>query len=151
MSGLYFAYGSNLKPARMRGRIPGARDLGPARLPGHALRLDKRSSDGSGKANLAEDASGCVWGALYAIEAADWPVLDRFESGYARVAVEVVTPGGERLPAQTYVAERLTSDPVPFDWYKRLIVEGAREHGLPESWIAWLERLPERPDPRGQG
>ena len=28
--------------------------------------------------------------------------------------------------------------------YKRLIVQGAREHGLPAHWVALLEALPER-------
>ncbi len=46
------------------------------------------------------------------------------------------------------MATTLTDEPVAFDWYKRLIVEGAREHGLPGDWVATLERLPEKPDPR---
>lgn len=151
MTTLYFAYGSNLKISRMRRRIPSARVVGPARLPGRSLALDKRGADGSGKANLVEDPAGCVWGALYAIERAHWEQLDRFEPGYERVAVEVLAPGDAALAAQTYVAVRRTRDPLPFDWYKRLLVEGAREHRLPDGWVARLERLPEQPDPHRSG
>ena len=38
----------------------------------------------------------------------------------------------------------LTADAVPFAWYKRLIVDGARAHELPEDWVRVLEALPER-------
>ena len=146
MSALYFAYGSNLSPARMQERIAGAEPLGAARLVGFCLRLDKRGADGSGKANLADDASQCVWGALYRIDASEWPRLDAFEPGYERIAIEVEWRGAAQA-AQTYRSNRLTPYAVPFSWYKRLLVEGARAHALPKAWIEHLESLPERNDP----
>lgn len=145
MSALYFAYGSNLSPLRMRGRVPGAEAQGPARLAGYRLCLDKRGADGSAKANLRADASESVWGVLYRFEPGAWPRLDRSEPGYERIAVEVLWRGTP-CAVETYLSHRLTSDPVPFAWYKRLLVEGARAHGLPREWIAYLEALPERPD-----
>ena len=39
---------------------------------------------------------------------------------------------------------------VAFDWYKQLIVEGAREHRLPEYYVTELEALAARPDPSAQ-
>jgi gamma-glutamylcyclotransferase (GGCT)/AIG2-like uncharacterized protein YtfP len=144
---LYFAYGSNLKLEQMRARVPSARVFGRARLRNRRLSFDKRGVDGSGKANLSDDGRACVWGVLYAFDPADWEALDRYEPGYARVAVEVVTEKDEAVSAETYVARRLTRDSVAFDWYKRLVVEGAREHGLPADYVAALEELPERPDP----
>jgi hypothetical protein len=146
VSALYFAYGSNLSPARMVGRIAEARSLGAARLAGFRLCLDKRGGDGSGKANLREDPSESVWGALYSFDASEWLRLDGFEPGYERIAVEVEWQGTTR-PAHTYRSRLLTPDPVPFAWYKRLIVDGARAQRLPEEWIRRLEALPERPDP----
>ena len=53
----YFAYGSNLVMARLRARVPVFGLIGPARLPAMRLTFDKRGSDGSGKANLVEDAA----------------------------------------------------------------------------------------------
>jgi hypothetical protein len=144
MQSLYFAYGSNLCSARLRARVAPQAVLGAARLPGHRLALDKRGRDGSGKANLHADPAGCVWGALYALRDADWPALDACEPGYARVEVEVERAGGERLRAFTYVSQELCADPVPTATYKRLLVRGAREHGLPAEWIARLESLPAR-------
>lgn len=43
-----------------------------------------------------------------------------------------------------YVAEASHTDPklLAYTWYKRYVVEGAREHGLPEGYIAQLEAVP---------
>lgn len=146
MTALYFAYGSNLSPERMRKRVASATAQGPARLAGRRLCFDKRGRDGSGKANLRDDPSAHVWGALYSFELEAWLRLDGFEPGYERVEVQVEWRGQSRA-AQTYVSRQWTSDPVPTAAYKRLVVEGARSHGLPAEWIRWLESLPERPDP----
>ena len=148
MTHLYFAYGSNLKLARLQARVPSARFVARARLPDGRLSLNKRGRDGSGKANLAPEGGAGVWGVLYDVEPEHWTCLDGHEQGYARADVRVVTEEGAEISALTYVATTLTDEPVAFDWYKRLIVEGAREHGLPSDWVAALERLPEKPDPR---
>jgi gamma-glutamylcyclotransferase (GGCT)/AIG2-like uncharacterized protein YtfP len=140
---LYFAYGSNLVPERMRERIGAVRTLGAAQLAGFSLRLDKRGADGSGKANLHEDAQGSVWGVLYAFEAAAWPSLDAFEPGYERIAVDVECAGASHA-AHTYRSHLIAPDLLPLAWYKRMIVDGARAHGLPDAWLRLLEALPER-------
>lgn len=147
MSTLYFAYGSNLSSARMRERVASARALCVARIAGYRLALDKRGADGSGKANLAPARGAGVWGVVYSIDLEHWPQLDACEPGYHRVEVAVWTPQ-RTLAAQTYRARILTGDPVAFDWYKRLILEGAREHRLPPAWLETLGALPERADPR---
>jgi len=149
MQALYFAYGSNLCASRLRGRVPSAVAAGRARLPGRRLTTDKLGRDGSGKANLREDAAATVWGVIYEIHSTHWAELDACERGYSRVSLEVVTETGERLLAQTYASETLTADPVPYAWYKRLIIEGAREHGLPADYVAMLEAWPAKPDPAG--
>ena len=146
MQSLYFAYGSNLLSARMRERVPSAAARGPARLSGWRLTTDKRGKDGTGKANLRREPAAAVWGVVWAIDPAEWPQLDRLEGGYARVEVEVETPAGTRLRAATYASDRLTAAPVLDRGYKRAIVDGAREHGLPEAWIAALEALPQIED-----
>ncbi|TNF88372.1 MAG: gamma-glutamylcyclotransferase, partial [Gammaproteobacteria bacterium] len=38
----YFAYGSNMSPARLQARVPSARPLGVYRLKGHRLSFHKR-------------------------------------------------------------------------------------------------------------
>ncbi len=142
-SNLYFAYGSNLCTARLRELAPSARVRGAAHAPGFALRLDKRGVDGTAKANLHLAPGGVVWGAVYALDPADWARLDARERDYARIEIEIVQ-GDQRGIAQTYRSDRLTEDAVAAAWYKRLIVEGARAHALPADWCAWLDGLPAR-------
>ncbi len=144
---LYFAYGSNLSTAWLRTRTPSARPLGRALLKGYQFICNKRSSDGSGKANLALQPGGSVWGVVYEIHNDEIAALDRAEGGYARQVVQVVDSEGRLIDAETYISETLTPAPVPFEWYKGLIVSGAREHGLPEEYIAFLEALPSRAEP----
>ena len=129
--------------SRIRVRAASARSLGAARLPGFRLACDKPGADGSAKANLLPDAASEVWGALYAVDPDDLARLDRHEGGYDRVMVEVVWRD-ERVGAHTYRSSLTARDPVPFAWYKRLVIEGAREHGLPADWIRALEAWPER-------
>jgi gamma-glutamylcyclotransferase (GGCT)/AIG2-like uncharacterized protein YtfP len=145
---LYFAYGSNLLSKQMSARVASARAVGTAWVDGHRLFFGKRGRDGSGKATLVTDVSSRVWGALYAIDPAHWERLDGFEPGYARVELIVTTARGERVNAASYVAREMASDPVAFAWYKRLIVDGAREHDLPAPYIESLLKLPERIDPQ---
>lgn len=142
MTSLYFAYGSNLHSGRMRFRVPEARSLGSARLPGARLVCNKLGRDGTAKANLVEDPSGLVWGVLWRIETRAWELLDRFEGGYARTEVRVETLDGSEHHASTYVSERVMEQPVPSARYLRWLLDGAREHGLPADWIAHLNRLP---------
>ena len=144
---LYFAYGSNLAASRMSERVASARRACTAWVAGYRLAFGKRGRDGSGKATLIEAPEAFVWGVVYAIDLRDWHRLDRFERGYARISVQVAWEREQHVAATTYVAPETAPDPTAFGWYKRLIVDGAREHGLPAAYIAELERLPERDDP----
>ena len=141
MQALYFAYGSNLCSSRMRQRVPSAVVAGAARLVGYRLTTDKAGRDGTGKANLRRCADTAVWGVVWRLEVAQWPLLDACERGYERIHVNP-----ERItdPAQTYLSQQLTEDPVLATKYKRFLVQGAREHRLPPDWIEQLEALPAR-------
>ncbi len=148
MIDLYFAYGSNMKTARLRGRVPSARALGIARLEERRLLVKKRGADGTAKANIVPSRGGVVWGVLFEIATRDWSRLDRHERGYVRTRVLVRSPTGYACEAITYVSDR-PIDAVPFDWYRTLLIEGAREHGLPDDYVAHLEALPSRPSRPG--
>jgi hypothetical protein len=148
MQRLYFAYGSNMCSAWMGERVASARPLGPAQLPGHRLVLNKPGVDGSAKANVEPHAEGLVWGVAYELPIGDFVHLDRYEVGYRRLPMRVHAEPQAGIDAEVYVALRTTGDGVPFDWYKRLMLEGAREHGLPEGYLEQLRALPERRDER---
>ena len=79
---------------------------------------------------------------------ADWPGLEAFmhdvlvegvQTGdYRRAPVDVETESGEVLSAEVYIAgeQFLIDKGRPSPWYLRMIVMGARQHGLPEFKLA---------------
>jgi gamma-glutamylcyclotransferase len=140
MQTLYFAYGSNLAHRRMRERVPGARAHGRARLEGWRLVADKPGRDGSAKVNLVREGGSRVWGAVWSLCEEELRVLDRFEGGYARIAVSVTADGGP-LAATTYVSALRGAQTGLERGYRELLLDGAREHGLPPEWIAFLDSL----------
>jgi gamma-glutamylcyclotransferase (GGCT)/AIG2-like uncharacterized protein YtfP len=144
---IYFAYGSNMLSSKLREVAPSARPLGRASLKGYRLVMNKKSIDGSCKANLEEKADGLVWGVLFALEAGELERLDRSEGGYHRKPIEVKAEERGPVKAVAYVSSKLTSAR-PYDWYLRFIIEGAREHNLPAEYTALLEQIPTQPDER---
>ena len=148
----YFAYGSNMFTRRLRARVPSARPVGTGYVPEHQLRWHKRShKDGSAKCDLhwTGDKRHRVYGVLFTMSRADKANLDRAEglgNGYGEKTVVVITPSGP-CPAGTYYATAIDPQRRPFGWYKRLVLEGAMEHRLPESYIAFLKSAESVHDP----
>ena len=149
---LYFAYGSNMSSARLTARTPSARVVGPGRLPGHALRWHKLGRDGSGKCDVVfagRGSSAVVWGVVYRIDCAEKADLDRIEGlgvGYDKHEVVVATEAGE-IAARTYRARpnAVNATLRPRQWYKAHVLDGAREHGLPASYVAMIEEVEAAP------
>jgi hypothetical protein len=143
----YFAYGSNLLPARLAERTPSCRPVGAASVAGFELTFDKIGRDGSGKCTLRmAHAAARVWGAVYALDHAELGLLDAAEgAGYERVLLGTET--GDDVV--TYVARESWLRPglAPFDWYHALVVHGARAHRLPPHWLDRLGRWRPLPDP----
>ncbi len=109
--------------------------------------------DGSGKANVEPFPRGQVWGVVYGIPDADLKTLDTGEgSGYYRAKLPVHTTTGGTEDAWVYLASKPSNDRAlrPYTWYKRFLVEGAREHCLPPEYIAELERIEATDDPDQQ-
>ena len=144
MSHIVFAYGSNMCSGRFCDYGVHPEGVGwVALLTGYRLLFNKPSTDGSGKANLEQCEGSQVWGVLYSIPDAELAVLDEGEVGYHRVRLPVATPEGPQHEAWVYLASRLSNDAGlhPYTWYKRFLVEGAREHALPPDYIAALESI----------
>lgn len=149
----YFAYGSNLHPERLRERVPSSRALAVAELDGHLLRFHKRGRDGSGKCSILPSGrpQDRVFGVVYRMAAAERILLDRAEglgAGYRRIELIVRVDGMPR-PVFSYRAqdEYIDEALLPFTWYRRLVLAGARHHGLPAAYVAAIEAIAARPDP----
>jgi len=144
LSHIVFAYGSNMCSGRFRDYGVYPEDAGrSAMVTGYRLLFNKPSTDGSGKANVEQHGGSQVWGVLYSIPDADLAVLDEGEVGYYRIQLQVSTPDSARHEAWVYLASSPSNDSGlrPYTWYKRFLVEGAREHALPADYIATLEDI----------
>lgn len=145
---IIFAYGSNMNEEWLRSRAPSAEVIGRARLPNKRMVCNKKGKDGSGKANLVDSPKDVVWGVLYEIDSAELERLDKAEGGYQRTTLQILTEQGNTIEAEVYISTKLTNDATPYNWYKDLILKGAREHQLPEDYLEYLEQFPSKDDPR---
>jgi cation transport regulator ChaC len=143
----YFAYGSNMQRATFVERR-GMRPLRSIRaeLAGYRLTFDLPVGPGErGVANLVADPSAVVCGVAHRITMRELAFLDQTEGVphgvYERVGVELAGPDGGVLHAQAYVSAHGKAGRKPSPRYMGLLLEGALEHGLPDSYVAWLERF----------
>ncbi|HET9551379.1 MAG TPA: gamma-glutamylcyclotransferase family protein [Anaeromyxobacteraceae bacterium] len=141
----YFAYGSNLVTERMHERGAAFAAARPAVLRDHQLRFDKAGRDGTARANVGRAVGGQVFGVVYDLRREGLEALKLYEVGYdlAEVLVECPRPDGgvEVVTARTFVArpDRRTEAP-PSRGYVELILEGMRQHQLPDAARADVER-----------
>lgn len=136
----YFAYGSNMLTSRLVDRVGAVTTVGNAMLSGYSFRFNKPSLDGSGKANLVETKDCTVPGVLFQLIDKQLENLDKYEGApnhYARTNVEVKIDS-KTYSAITYLATSKYSRKFsikPSDEYLSLIVEGAKEHYIPNTHV----------------
>jgi gamma-glutamylcyclotransferase len=137
-----FTYGSNMLTARILERAPSAQAVTIGSLKGYQLCWHKKSRDGSGKCGVTETGfpQHVVWGVVYEMNVEDKLNLDRAEQGYEVRAVMVITQIGD-LAATTYYPTSGNPDLRPYDWYRNLVVAGARGHLLPQEYVVTLQSI----------
>jgi AIG2-like family len=136
---------------RLRERTPSAQPIGIGSVMEHQLRWHKKSRDGSGKCDIffTGDPDHQVQGVLFEISESEKERLDSFEGlhhGYEEKMVEVITTSG-LVSAITYYATIIDEKCRPYEWYKRYVVEGAIEYGLPEGYVQLLNSVDAIKDP----
>ncbi len=134
----YFAYASNMNQAQMKRWCPSSRFLKAARVEGFRFVYDGFSLAWGGPVgNIVPSAAESVWGALYEITERDRLTLDAFEGyprSYEHREVEVLDRQGAIDRAMTYFRTgRSLGKPHPD--YERIVIDGARECGLPDEYI----------------
>lgn len=148
----YFAYGSNLQSATLRGRrgIDFQRAV-PVRARGWRLVFDKPRllSADSSVANIVPEPDAEVLGVAFAMSAVDHAHVELTEgvtlNNYRRVELRVEPL--EAIPDSPAAAFSLTSEHRdaslrPSTRYMGLVIEGALEHRLPAHWVDWLRAVP---------
>ena len=104
---MYFAFGSNMNPVRMRERKAFFTVRVAAKLPEHKMSFSFRRPDGCGSGNIRPKKNSVVYGALYTLDEGGLDKLDMFEmvdqGCYRRQQVTVETLDGQMVEATTYV------------------------------------------------
>ena len=148
----YLAYGSNLHPLRLTERVPNARLVGTTELRGYKLAFHKLSVDGSAKCTLhcTTDSDDIAYAAIFFVPENEIAMLDAIEGvgkGYDKVNFSIKIDGAP-VDVFTYIASNthLAFDLRPYDWYKRLVLAGARYHDFPRPYIDVIASVPRRQD-----
>jgi gamma-glutamylcyclotransferase len=140
----YFAYGSNMSGAifvERRGMRPSAATWGW--VDGYRLGFDLPVGPGErGVANIVCQPGARTCGVVYRISLDEAERLDRSEGVpagfYRRIEVAVCTPSHEGLVAFTYQSSYASPGRKPSPRYLGLLLDGAREHGLPAEYVSQL-------------
>ncbi len=148
----YFSYGSNMSHRRLKDRIGDVMKIGVFRLDRHDLRFHKKSKkDGSAKCDAYFTGSDedFILGVLYEIRDSDKKDLDEFEGlgkGYKEEDVTVYA-GDQTETAMTYIATMTEESLLPYSWYLRHVLEGAKAANFPAFYIEKLEKITSMTDP----
>lgn len=135
---LHFAYGSNMSREPMRQRCPCAVNIGAAILRRHRFVIMA-----NGYASVVAAPSQEVHGVVWRITPRDLAALDAYENvaaGLYRRAMLPVIHHGRSISALVYLGAEAREGPAR-KGYMELVVDAARENGLPEPYVASLERI----------
>jgi len=134
----YFAYGSNMNLEQMALRCPGACMVGLVRKPGWRYLINQR-----GYVTALDDPDAETSGCLWTLTEEHWAALDRYEGVaggfYRRVDCEVFLLDSNE-PVQSIAYRAANEMPgTPTAIYAGVVIEGARQIGLPEDYLEFLE------------
>jgi gamma-glutamylcyclotransferase len=152
----YFAYGSNMCGAifvERRGMRPSQTTWGW--IDGYRLSFDLPVGPGErGVANVVCEPGAKTCGVLYRITPEEAERLDRSEGVqagfYQRIDVVVAPPAGAPITAFTYQSTYATAGRKPSPRYMGLLLDGAREQGLPAEYVTALRAFELAQDERSQ-
>jgi gamma-glutamylcyclotransferase len=144
----YFACGSNILAERIRDHAKDARKIGVGYVSGRRLTFHKiaNHSDGSkaGKCDIRIDADpeAIAYGVLYEIPDGQFDKLNTYDKDYSLAILIVHSAVLGEVEAIAHIADSTDSTLIPYDWYRDLVLAGARQHTMPTSYIRYyIERL----------
>ncbi|PCK07578.1 MAG: gamma-glutamylcyclotransferase [Alteromonadaceae bacterium] len=148
----YFAYGSNMSIHRIQRRISNSKFIGVHTLKGYDLRFHKIGHDASAKCDAfhTKNDFDCIEGVVFDMNSNDVSRLDTIEGvghGYEKADVSVVGADGEKIIAFMYVATNISESLLPYSWYKKHVLEGAKSAGLSPLYINKIEQVNSIKDP----
>jgi hypothetical protein len=134
---LHFAYGSNMSRAQMGARCPGARALGTATLDNWRFVIGRE-----GHGSILPWPGAIVHGVLWRVGARELAAINAYENIDSGLYLRRIVPvrcEASLLPALVYVLRRHGRGK-PRPGYIHLVVEAARDWGLPDQYVDALRR-----------
>jgi gamma-glutamylcyclotransferase (GGCT)/AIG2-like uncharacterized protein YtfP len=132
----YFAYGSNMLPARLIERIVKYHTAFKTVFPRHKFIYNKKSIDGTAKANVEPDDGAEVHGVCFEVDENDLGILKKYEGGYDQRNIVVTAENGDEVQAVTYISASVDSALKVSAEYKSMVLKGAKHWGLSEAYIS---------------
>ena len=154
-----FAYGSNLHLQDLASWMvirglgePGISGVAVAELPAHRLAWNHRSAArGAGAANVEPEPGSSVWGALLEVDARTLAAIDlkeghphRYNRGDRPSAVLTAAGAALAWVYRVTPAYRRPGPVPPTAEYLSIVLDGARQLGLPDAWLdhlSWVQTL----------
>lgn len=145
----YFAFGSNMSEQLFRER----RHMTPiktcvGRLPDYRLVFTMAGGmqpGTSAPANIVSATGSTVYGVLYLLPLRKFARLDNSEGKqYSYLWIDVFDPAGNPVHAVTYTVLSDAPEGKPAPRYLATIRDAARERGLPDTYIDFLDRVESR-------
>lgn len=151
-SQLYFCYGDDMNPDRLRLACERPVFVGPARLAGFRLVFAGHSKEWDGGTEaLVDDPAGEVWGAVYRLSRSDADCLDalkgiRLNGTGTRFHyfLDVVAPDGAIYETLVFQKTELGAPTLPGTEYLETLITGAELCGLPRAYLELLRSTPSR-------
>lgn len=123
---------------QMAHRCPGAQLGSRARLSGWRYFIN-----GNGYAGIEEFSGSEVWGCLWTLDSKHWEALDKYEGvdgGYYQKKILKIERdrGNEEIDAWVYLSNNYDYG-VPSSEYQAIVIRGAKDVSLSNSYIPLLE------------
>jgi hypothetical protein len=130
----YFAYGSNMYIEQLIDRAGFIYEKSSGFVKNYSFSYNKKSKDGSSKANMIYSDGIITHGVCFEIGADGFQKLQRFEKGYNAIEIPFYSTIGSLIIAKTFISNSICDAP-PAEEYVNTIIQGARENDLPEEYI----------------
>lgn len=140
----YFAYGSNMNFKQMQDRCSNNNFINKAYLEGYRFVYDGKSEKRKGAvANVIRDDESEVWGGIFEITKKELSHLNCKEGFYSKKDHRNIYDRDffrfyfeNKEPCYAFIYHReKQARGVPSEEYKNIIIEGAKDCGLPENYI----------------
>ena len=130
----YFAYGSNMYLKQMNDRASLIYCKSTGFIRNYAFHYNKKSDDGSSKANIVRSADDLTYGVCFEIDEDGFSKVRKKEKGYSETEIAFYTNEGDMIIVKSFISGSI-SDAAPSEEYMNTIIKGAIENAIPEEYI----------------